>query len=146
MLYLSYREDIMGYSPGKSVLYFTFTCDGIYPRRVELESQAELTTSWIEASPAGWSCVSSRETFTQSFLRSRRLVRGSRPALMAVAPVFRWLGRRRSLTCSPLGRLAAWPNQRGPLEEELAVHVNCDTRPLIQRAHLPSLWRKQCLQ
>ncbi len=109
----------------------TCTCVGIHPGRVEPASPIALTTSRTEAFQARRSCASSLVTFTQSFLhrawpKTRGPEIGSRSALIVVAHVVSWpparlrhvrggVGRRRSLISSPLGRLAACPNQRSLL-------------------------------
>ncbi len=109
----------------------TCTCVGIHPARVEPTSPTALTTSLTEALLARWSCTSSRDTFTKSFLhrawpKTRDPESGSRLDLIVVAHVFSWpparlryvrggVGRRGSLISSPSGRLAAWPNQRSLL-------------------------------
>ncbi len=109
--------------------YFTCTCVGIHPGRVEPASPTALTTSRTEALQARRSCASSLDTFTQSFRhrawpKTRGPKIGSRSTLIVVAHVFSWppaglchvrggVGRRRSLISPPSGRLAACPNHIG---------------------------------
>ncbi len=109
--------------PAQLVHLLTCTCVGIHPGRVEPASPIALTTSRAEALQAWRSCASSLDTFTQSFLhrawpKTRGPEIGSMSDLIVVAHVFSWLparlrhvrggvGRRRSLSSSPSGRLAA---------------------------------------
>ncbi len=113
------------------VYLLTCTCVGIHSGRVETASPIALTTSRTEALQTRWSCASSLDTFTQSFLhrawpKTRGLEIGSRSALIVVAHVFSWpparlrhvrggVGRRRSLISSPSRRLATCPNRRSLL-------------------------------
>ncbi len=110
------------------LLTCTCTCVGIHPGRVEPASPIALTTSRMQAFQARWSCASSLDTFTQSFLHRAWLkTRGpescSRSALIVIAHVFSWLParlrggvrRRRSLISSLLGR-----NQRSLLSTSSA--------------------------
>ncbi len=118
------------------VTVLTCTCVGIHPGRIEPASPISLTTSRMEALQARRSCTSSLNTFTQSFLhrawpKTRGPEIGSISALIVVANVFSWpparlrhvrggVGRRKSLICSPSGRLAACPNQRSLLSTSSA--------------------------
>ncbi len=114
-----------------SPYFLTCTCVSIQPGRVEPASPIKLTSSRAEVLQARRSCASSLGAFTQPFFhhawpKTRGPKRGSRGALIVVAHVFSWPsvrlrnvrggeGRSRSLISSPLGRLAAWPNQRSLL-------------------------------
>ncbi len=61
-------------------IILTFTCVGIHPGRVEPAPPIALSTSRAEALQARRSCANLLDTFTQSFLRGRRLaVRRSVP-------------------------------------------------------------------
>ncbi len=65
--YFQYNVHLREKETAPLALVLTGTCVSIHPRWVELASPIELTTSRTEASQTQRFCVSSLETFTQSF-------------------------------------------------------------------------------